>query len=218
MILGRICCSGRFAETQGNPNSYYSGFHQEDKGADQRHYDLTQASAEGVHYPAKGSEHYVSRFVERQVDKMHEGSSNVIAFDGRLEEFDAPTKLSGWPTDGYSGSVYGSLISPTALGDLDGLDDSDVLFSTKLSGVYSLLAYGSDGEALSNLDFPITLPNGVSALGGFSIADIDRDGNIEIVFGTSDGLLHCWELGDCSTGYAPWVQFQHDHGRTGVLE
>ena len=99
-----------------------------------------------------------------------------------------------------------------------GMDDSDVLFSTKLSGVYSLLAYGSDGDPLDNLDFPIALPDGVAALGGFSIADIDQDGNIEIVFGTTDGLLHCWELGSCTRGYAPWVQFQHDNGRTGVLE
>ena len=126
--------------------------------------------------------------------------------------------LADWPTGEYFGSELNSFISPTALGDLDGLDDSDVLFSTKLSGVYSLLAYGSDGEALDNLDFPIALPDGVAAQGGFSIADIDRDDYIEIVFGTSDGLLHCWELGECSTGYAPWGQFQHDHGRTGVLE
>jgi hypothetical protein len=41
---------------------------------------------------------------------------------------------------------------------------------------------------------------------------------VELVFGTSDGCLHCWELGSCSTGYAPWCQFQHDDGRTGVLE
>ncbi|MBN2858701.1 MAG: hypothetical protein JXK93_00385, partial [Sphaerochaetaceae bacterium] len=126
--------------------------------------------------------------------------------------------LDNWPTEVYSGSVYGSPTSPTALGDLDDVDDSDALFVTLLSGDYSLLAYGSDGEILDNLDFPIVLPEEVSALGGFSIADIDRDGCIEIVFGTSDGLLHCWELGDCSTGYAPWVQFQHDCGRTGVLE
>ena len=58
----------------------------------------------------------------------------------------------------------------------------------------------------------------VSALCGFSIADIDRDDCIEVLFGTSDGLLHCWELGEYTTGYAPWVQFQHVHGRTGVLE
>ena len=102
--------------------------------------------------------------------------------------------------------------------DGDPLNYSDVLFSTKLSGVYNLLAYDLDGFPLGSLDFPIALPDGVAALGGFSIADIDRDGNVEIVFGTSDGLLHCWEFGTCSIGYAPWVQFQHDHGRTGVLE
>ena len=126
--------------------------------------------------------------------------------------------LLDWPTDAYIGSRLNSSISPTALGDLDNSGFADILFSTKLSGVYSLLAYDLDGEALDNLDFPIALPDGVAALGGFSIADIDRDGNVEIVFGTTDGLLHCWEFGTCSTGYAPWVQFQHDHGRTGVLE
>jgi len=126
--------------------------------------------------------------------------------------------LLDWPTDAYLGSELNSSISPTALGDLDDYGYSDVLFCTELSGDYSLLAYNSDGDILDNLDFPITLPEGVSALGGFSIADIDRDGNIEIVFGTTDGLLHCWEFGTCSTGYAPWVQFQHDYGRTGVLE
>ncbi|MEN8209923.1 MAG: hypothetical protein ABFR50_11810, partial [Candidatus Fermentibacteria bacterium] len=126
--------------------------------------------------------------------------------------------LADWPTFAYSGSEINSSISPTALGDLDDNGLADVLFSTKLSGVHSLLAYGSDGYPLDNLDFPIGLPDNVLAPGGFSIADIDRDGNIEIVFGTTDGLLHCWEFGTCSTGYAPWVQFQHDHGRTGVLE
>jgi len=49
-------------------------------------------------------------------------------------------------------------------------------------------------------------------------ADIDRDDTLELVFGTSDGYFHCWELGSCSRGYAPWPQFQHDEGRTGVLE
>lgn len=31
---------------------------------------------------------------------------------------------------------------------------------------------------------------------------LDRDNKIEIVFGSSDGLLHCRELGSCTTGYA----------------
>jgi hypothetical protein len=31
-------------------------------------------------------------------------------------------------------------------------------------------------------------------------------------------LLHCWHFGSCSTGYTPWPQFQHDSGRSGLLE
>lgn len=126
--------------------------------------------------------------------------------------------LADWPTDVYLGPEYMSAISPTALGDLDSLDDADVLFSTELSSLNSLLAYDSEGDELDNLGFPIALPDGVSASGGFSIADIDSDGKVEIVFGTSDGYLHCWEFGSCATNYAPWVQFQHDAGRTGVFE
>ncbi|MCD4707639.1 MAG: hypothetical protein K8S62_07855 [Candidatus Sabulitectum sp.] len=126
--------------------------------------------------------------------------------------------FNGFPT-AFPGAVKGSLNSLASLGDLNGDGDADVLFSTELSGDYNLLAYGSDGEPLDdNLSFPYILPEDVSALGGFAIADIDRDNKVEIVFGTSEGLLHCWELESCATGYAPWPQFQHDSGRTGVLE
>ncbi len=93
-----------------------------------------------------------------------------------------------------------------------------MLFSTCLDGNCTILVYNYLAAVPSSLDFPITLPENVLSYGGFSIADIDRDGTIELVFGTSDGCLHCWELGSCSTGYAPWCQFQHDDGRTGVLE
>ena len=70
----------------------------------------------------------------------------------------------------------------------------------------------------SSLECFETLPDNVTSYCGFSIADLDRDGKVEIVFGTDDGLLHCWELGSCTTGYAPWPQFQHDCGRSGALE
>jgi len=50
------------------------------------------------------------------------------------------------------------------------------------------------------------------------VADIDLDGSVEVVFGSSDGLLQCWELGSCPAGYAPWPQYQCDCGRSGELE
>lgn len=127
--------------------------------------------------------------------------------------------IDAFPTDEFTGASEGSALSPTALGNLDGTGDDDVLFSTILNGDWALLAYNSDGYPLSTtLDFPYTLPEEVTATGGFAIGDLDRDSKVEIVFGTDDGLLHCWEFGSCATGYAPWTQFQHDSGRSGVLE
>ncbi len=124
--------------------------------------------------------------------------------------------LDDWPTLPFSGSSYASPISPTALGDLDDSGLADVLFCTKLDGIYRVMAFNHEGDNLAG--FHITLPDNVSALGGFAVGDIGRDGTIEIVFGTSDGLLHCWELGPCTAGYTPWPQFQQNHGRTGTLE
>lgn len=78
-----------------------------------------------------------------------------------------------------------------------------------------IYAFGDDGEMLYDLGFPYTLPSEVN--GGFVIADIDNDGHIEVVFGTMDNYLHVWELGECTPGYSPWPQCQHDAARTGVL-
>ncbi|MCK5036821.1 MAG: hypothetical protein KAS73_13080 [Candidatus Sabulitectum sp.] len=89
---------------------------------------------------------------------------------------------------------------------------------TTVSSINVSVHFDYDALPPDNSDFPITLPDDVTSYGGFSIGDIDRDGTIEIVFGTSDGFLHCWELGSCDAGYTPWPQFQHDDGRTGVLE
>jgi hypothetical protein len=122
--------------------------------------------------------------------------------------------LDGWATGEYSGAVYSSQISPTSLGRLNNTTFADVLFST--AGI--VYAFNSGGDPLSFLGFPITLPDNVNSYGGFAIGDIDTDSKVEIVFGTSDGYLHCWELGACSTGYAPWTQFKHDNRRSGVLE
>ncbi len=123
-----------------------------------------------------------------------------------------------WPVN-YSGGTYSvDGISPPALGNLDNEGFDDILSSTMKDDNGMVLGLDSDGAPISSGDFPFTLPENVNACSGFSIADIDRDGQVEIVFGTSDGLLHVWEFGSCSTGYAPWPQHRHDSGRSGVLD
>ncbi|PIE52071.1 hypothetical protein CSA37_08430 [Candidatus Fermentibacteria bacterium] len=127
--------------------------------------------------------------------------------------------FGSFPTSNFGGDTESSMVSPASLGNLDDIYSDDVLFSSVLDGDWTILAYNYDGLPLGTAsDFPFTLPEDVSAEGGFAVADLDRDGKVEIVFGTNDGLLHCWKLGSCSVGYAPWCQFQHDNGRSGVLE
>ena len=118
--------------------------------------------------------------------------------------------------DQYEYSITG--ISPPALGNLDGIDFADILSSTRQDDNGLIIGMDRLGAMLEDLDFPFLLPEAVEVSSGFSIADIDRDGKVEIVFGTDDCLLHCWELGTCTTGYAPWPQHRHDAGRSGVLE
>ena len=127
--------------------------------------------------------------------------------------------FGNWPVDfesSYEYSITG--ISPPALGNLDGIDFADILSSTRQDDNGLIIGMDRLGAMLEDLDFPFLLPEEVDVSSGFSIADIDRDGEVEIVFGTDDCLLHCWELGTCTTGYAPWSQHRHDAGRSGVLE
>jgi len=124
--------------------------------------------------------------------------------------------LDDWPP--VFSQFTGAPVCPPALGDLDGIGYADVITGTVLDGYWQALAYDRRANELEALGFPIILPGSVSGLGGFAVADIDRDGNVEVVFGSDDGLLQCWELGSCPVGYAPWPQYQHDSGRTGVLE
>jgi hypothetical protein len=119
-----------------------------------------------------------------------------------------------WPSD-FQGSVY---VTPPALGDLDDDHVVDVLASTWYNDNGVVYCLNSGASAPITLDFPYTLPFGVFVTSGFSIADIDGDAVPEIVFGTSDGLLHCWEVGECTAGYAPWPQTRHDASRDGALE
>lgn len=100
-----------------------------------------------------------------------------------------------------------------ALGNVDNAGMDDLIVGTR-EGI--VLGYYPDGNGMIQLYFPYNLPSEV--YGGFVIADIDNDGFVEVVFGTMDNYLHVWELGECSSGYSPWPQCQHDAMRTGVLE
>lgn len=119
--------------------------------------------------------------------------------------------MTGWSDNLYS--VPGNNRPPfPALGNLDNTGVADLLVATR-EGYVMALDY--DASMLNNLGFPYSLPSFVT--GGFTVADIDNDGYVEVVFGTMDNYLHIWELGECVPGYSPWPQCQRDAARTGVL-
>ena len=132
----------------------------------------------------------------------------------------AENQRFGWYQNGFAIQGYPGTYSTTdhfhppfpALGNLDSLGVADFLVACR-TGI--VMGYDNQGYLLSSLDFPYILPNQVP--GGFVIADIDKDEKVEVVFGTVDNYLHVWELGGCEEGYAPWLQCQHDAGRTGML-
>jgi len=125
--------------------------------------------------------------------------------------------LDDWSIDFEDGPYEAIGVTSPALADLDEDGSPEILLSTFNAESGSILCLSSLAASPLGLGFPYTLPSGVFVTSGFSVADIDEDEAPEIVFGTSDGLLHCWQVGECSEGYAPWVQDRHDAGRTGVL-
>ncbi|HPJ29541.1 MAG TPA: C25 family cysteine peptidase, partial [Candidatus Sabulitectum sp.] len=148
-------------------------------------------------------------------DPLVAGADRVIA---NTENQCYAWNSNGRPASGYPRvySSQGTAHPPfPALGELDDQDSyehADVLIATA-EGI--VLGLSSVGDELQDLGFPYTLPSSIQ--GGFAVADIDRDGKVEVVFGTMDNYLHVWELGSCTSGYAPWPQCQHDAARTGVL-
>src|SRR4029453_14499242 len=114
---------------------------------------------------------------------------------------------------GFPRQVDGSLESiSVALVDLDDDNDLEIVFAS--SGNGDVFAVRPDGTDLPGFpvhtDLPRNLPlatsdafdgnpaNGEvplsysSVVGGPAVADLDRDGQQEIVVGASDGQVYCW--------------------------
>ncbi|MFB3881007.1 MAG: PKD domain-containing protein [Armatimonadota bacterium] len=116
-------------------------------------------------------------------------ASNAYGFDTSVREIPiavALEELSGWPRDGGSGSP--------ALGDLEGDGDPEVVGS--LDGVH---AWHADGTLVTG--WPQMVGSNMTDP---ALADLDRDGALEVIAGSYAGQVHVWHAD--GTSAAGWPQ------------
>jgi hypothetical protein len=110
---------------------------------------------------------------------------NVIKGDG--------TPLTGFPVE-FSDVTSGGTVPllsecGVVVGDIDGDQSPDLVFCARSNGVVELWAFDSSGQALP--DTPLQLSTNGSNPRGPAIADIDGDGQNEVVIANYETL---WAL------------------------
>jgi uncharacterized repeat protein (TIGR01451 family) len=151
-------------------------------------------------------------------DINEDGFPEIIAttLDGWLRVYDR-TKDVLWEFNYSQGSTV--FASEPVIGDIDGDNDLEVIFSTHVpiagndyDGPVGLWSLEEDGTVTPGFPLPIPTP-GVEATP--TLADLDGDGNVEILVATITGQVFAWD-----TPYPlyparfPWPMGRHDLQRT----
>jgi|GEM_PF-1913061 len=99
------------------------------------------------------------------------------------------TYLSGWPKIWYNDSdgKMGSAESAAISGDINGDAKPDIIISIDTGWVYAVNADGSMIEG-----FPKKISSAIRT--SPALADLDKDGKIELLAGDSQGYLYVWDI------------------------
>jgi hypothetical protein len=118
--------------------------------------------------------------------------------------------------------------SEPVIGDITGDGYPEVIFGTyspnngngSANNAVRMIGLDRNGNPLTGLGFPLTLPNesqfyGVRA--GPTLADLDKNGDLELIAGSWGGVLYVWNLQNAplsSCRALPWPTSRHDNWRS----
>lgn len=119
--------------------------------------------------------------------------------------------LPGWPQTKLWYDIRSSVV-----GDITGDGQADII-TTIDDTIY---AWDMNGNTIDY--FPMTIEPGYCMLGAVTVDDVDGDGNVELIAGTSSepttgAYLYIWELQEIYNQDAmQWPMFQHDTKHSGL--
>jgi len=124
----------------------------------------------------------------------------VLRYDG--------TDMPGWPRTADSGTNA----SPS-IADFDGDRKPEIVTVSRMGYLY---IWHADGNLLPG--FPVKMSGSFSALRSPIIADVNEDGNLEIIAAGLGTALYIWSIPSSSPliDPTPWPQFRHDSQHTGL--
>ncbi len=139
-------------------------------------------------------------------------SSNLVVVDTDISGGTSGLALTGWPID-LPGSSEGSPV----VGDIDGDSIPDILFGIgggSEDAPNNLYAFKANGQPIDG--FPITL--GGPLMPSPVICDLDRDLDVDIVYGGWDRLVHVWDMPFAyDQRHMPWPTFHGNMKRDGFI-
>lgn len=123
------------------------------------------------------------------------------------------SSFSGFPVNIPFSGPYNNVNSPS-MADLNGDGILDILF---LDGIQNINGYsGSDAAILPG--FPLVVPNSQRVhYGSLSIADLDNDGDLEIMAGGKGGKLYIFDYPTKSSTRQIYSYYRADLANTGIF-
>jgi hypothetical protein len=133
---------------------------------------------------------------------------------GRIYAWESDGDVIGSAQEWWPKWTEGGVQSSPALANIDSSSSSPDTLLEVVVGSDGGYVYAIDlfGDEVPNFPFPTR----AAVTSSPAIADVDRDGLLELVVGCQDHYILLWSIEDaeCDSGAAPWPMFKHDYQRT----